>query len=212
MPQIPQSQFIRPTSVTVFRRDPAGLGLVQAFLVTGTATPSDARARFDMTESEVETHTFTPVRERMEKGIAATIATIEDPVSFTVTGVLTASPLGYINLAFGLFGSIVRRDISEYRRFLAMGKAREPVIVVAREGSWPSMAITSIVRSKVPSDGNSVRVAVSFEECRIVSPAGVIELVDLESLAVGAGSSSDMGTQSANTPNLPADIAAGGLG
>lgn len=212
MPTIPQSEFIRPTSVTVFKRDPAGLGLAAAFLLSNTAAPSSARARFDLTENETETLTFDAIDEPMEQGIAATIATIKGPDVFVASGILTATPLDLFGV-LGAFGSIVRRDLTEYQRFVALAEAREPVIVVARERAFPSMAIAQIVRTKAPGDGNSVRLQVTFRQTRIVLPAGVVELVDLNSLLMGASSSADAGTQgAANADGLPADVLAGGLG
>lgn len=211
MAQIPQSQFIRPTSVSVFRADPSGLGLAAAFLLTSTDVPSDSRARFDATESEVETVSYTPISERIEAGIV-TYATLRNPDVVVISGVITATPLGLLGVPLGAFGSIVRRDLSEFRRFKAIADAREPVIVVAREGAWPSMLITQIQRSKVPDDGNSVRLSVTFQEVRIVTPAGVVDLVDFDSILAGAASSTDIGTQTSASAQVPADVAAGGLG
>jgi hypothetical protein len=201
----------RASSVTVFARDPAGLNAALAFILSATSFPSDKRARFDATDSETEELSFTPIQERVEAGLAATIGTVANPERFSASGVLTATPLG-LESVLGAFGSLVRRDLQEYQRFVMLARQREPVVVVTRERTFASMAIRRIVRSKVPTTGNSVRLTVDFEEVRIISPLGVVQLVDLEALLAGASSSSDGGTQGSPVADVPPDVAAGGMG
>lgn len=201
----------RANSVTIFKSDPAGLNQALAFILSGFAIPSDQRARFDVTDSETETLTFTPIRERVEKGLAVTIGTTANPVTFSASGILTATPLG-LEAVFGVFGALVRRDLEEYKRFVEIAQAREPVWVINRERPLPPMLITRIARTKGPDTGNSVRLAVDFEEARIVSPLGVVQIVDLDSYLAGAASSSPAGTQGTTVANVPPDVAAGGMG
>lgn len=206
----PQS-LTRPTSVSIFKQDPVGLGQAMAFLLSNVSIPSPNVVRFDGTESETETITFTPAEERTLEAFATT-GLRKDPEVFTVSGILTATPPGIIGIGLSFGSRWVRRDITAYQRLLAIAELREPVIVVLRERSLPSMSIVAVSRTKTPTHGDALRVGVTFRESRIVSPATVLAVVDLAAHLAGAASSTDLGAQGTTAASVPADVAAGGLG
>ncbi len=199
-------QFARPRTVSIFATDPATLGKIVTFILTDTPVPVPQRVRLDLTRSIDVSSRVTCSRSPVEPIIVDNIRT--DPQSVTVTGQLSATPLGPIGSRLGGFGQILRRDLRELNKLRAIQAIGEPVCVVSGPRVWPSMAMS--INEK--HDGsNKVELVLQFDEVTIISPIQISGVIDLEQVLSGAQSSVNAGPQAATAVPAPAGVA-GGLG
>lgn len=202
------AKLVRPNTVSIFARDPLAdptIGAkITAFVLTNTVIPSPGRVRLDLTQSMSGGNRVTATRSPVERVVADNIR--REPRTLTVTGSLSANPLGLLAAQLGIVGSIVRRDLRERKKLLAM--IDEPVAVVTPFEIFPSMAMSV---DDTHDGSNKVELTLSFEEVRIVSPLTVAGALDLDTLLVGAGSTTNLGAQPTDLVAAPVDVA-GGVG
>lgn len=202
------AQFARPNTATIFADDPLARGKVLAFILENVPVPSRSRVRLDLMKGGQVSRRYTPARSPVEPKVVDHVK--REPITVTIQGSLSATPLGLVGAALGSFGSIVRRDLRELAKIQALADDREPVIVVAPWATYTSMAITSVDESHPGS--NKVDLSLGFEEIMIIDPLSVVGVLDLDALLAGAFESVSVGAQPAASVPAPAGLAAGGLG
>lgn len=196
----------RPGTASIFVLDPVtGAAGVAAFILTDIAVPLPNRARLDLLKSSSATRSITVARSPVERAVSDNIQL--GPELVTVTGTLSATPLGLIASQLGGFGSIIRRDLLELNKLRRFIDVCEPVLLVLPWRIFPTMAITSLTETHPGS--NKVELSITFQEIRIVSPLSVAGALDLDAMLAGAGSTSNAGAQPA--ASVAADVG-GGLG
>lgn len=200
-------KLVRPSSVAIFRKKPSEIGYVVAFILSEIGIPSSKRVKMDLSTSRTHNKTFRATRNPVESSTASAI--LRDPEVFSVTGRLSANPLGAFGAAavLGTLGSLVRRDLIEVGKLRAIADEREPVVVVTPERVYTSMAITSMSEVYDKASGNGSILSLTFQEIRIVSPVTLSGVVDVDTLVAAQMETLNMGTQS------PTDVAdPGGFG
>lgn len=200
------AKLTRPNTVAVFLQDPTTIGRVSAFILENSIIPDPGRVRLDLMRSVNVSRRVSATRSPVERAVADNIRL--DPISFTVQGQLSATPLGFLASILGTAGSIVRRDLRELKKLQRFQGLRLPVAVVTPAAVFPSMAMSI---DEVHDGSNKVELTLSFVEVRIVSPLSVAALLDLDQMFAGAGATSNLGAQSTDLVTAPADVA-GGLG
>lgn len=199
-------QIHRPGTASIFANDPTALGRVVTFILTDVAIPVPGRVRLDLLRGVNVNRPSEAARSPLERVVTGNIRRL--PESVTITGQLSATPLGLLARSLGGFGQIIRRDLRELDKLRAIQDACEPVILLLPQRVYPSMAM-SIVEAHDGS--NKVELTLSFEEVRIVSPLQVTGTVDLDTVLAGAQSEANMGAQPTEVVTAPAGVA-GGLG
>lgn len=195
----------RPNTVSIFASDPVTLGTIVSFILTDIAIPVPNRVRLDLTRSVGASRSATIARSPLERVVADNI--LHAPEVVTVTGSLSATPLGLVATRLGGFGSIVRRDLIELEKLRRLHKRSEPVVLITPARVYPSMGMSSIVETHPGS--NKVDLSITFEEIRIISPISVAGALDLDAILAGSGSTNNVGAQP--TTSVVADVG-GGLG
>lgn len=187
--------LIRPNSVAIFRKTPADVGKVLAFILSDVAIPSGKRVRFDLSKSRDHGKAYDVTSNPVERATSDNI--IKQPDTLDLVGRLSANPLGFAGAAalLGTLGAFVRRDLIEVEKLRKIADEREPVIVVTPERTYPSMAITSMRERYDDSTGNGVLLTLSLREIKIVSPFTVAGVVDTDQLLATAFESQNMGSQ-----------------
>lgn len=206
MSSIDLNSIARPNTVSIFASDPAGISAFAAFFLVNTAVPVPNRVRLDLTNNVGTGRRATAARSPVEPGVASEIKL--DPIMVSVSGTLSANPLGAVNTPLGAFGSAVRRDLKELKKLQKIQERREPVILVTYNDVFPSMAMSI---DEIHDGSNKVDLTLTFEEIRIVSPLTVAGVLDLDSLGLGAGSTANTGPNSPTSVTAPSGVA-GGLG
>lgn len=201
------AKLVRPNTVTVFLQDPTTIGKINAFVLTNTVIPDPTRMRLDLMQSVSVSRRVAATRSPVERAVTDNIRL--EPVSFSVQGSMSATPLGLLASILGTAGSVVRRDLREMKKLRKFQALRMPVAVVTPFEIFPSMAMSI---DEVHDGSNKVDVTLSFEEIVIISPLSVAGVLDLDTLVAGAGSTADLGSTSTDAVTAPADLGAGGLG
>lgn len=197
--------LVRPNTVSIFASDPATLGKVAAFVLTNVVAPVPGRVRLDLMHSVSAASRVAVPRSPVERLVADNIR--REPRTLTVTGSLSATPLGLLASQFGAAGSFVRRDLRELAKLRELQASREPVVVVTPAEIFQSMAMQI---DEAHTGDHKVELTLSFEEIRIVSPLSLLQL-DLDTILAGAGSSSNIGAQPTEVVAAPSGVA-GGVG
>lgn len=200
------NSIARPNSVSIFVGGVAGAAIAQAFLLNNTAISAPGRVRLDLTKNVGITRQATPARSPVETAVVDNIRL--EPRGLTVSGTLSANPLGPVNVPLGAFGSAFRRDLKELKKLQQIQDQREPVIVVTYSETFSSMSMSI---DEVHTGDNKVDLSLTFEEVRIVSPITTAGALDFDALGVGAGTSQAAGPTSPSTVTAPSGVA-GGLG
>jgi len=196
--------LLRPNTVSIFAGDPASKGKVVAFLLKDVAVPVPGRVRLDLMRQVSASSRATAARSPVERVVADNIRM--EPRTVTVTGQLSATPLGVLGVVLGSFGSIVRRDLRELAKLRRIQERREPVVLVTPGEVFSSMSM-SIDESHVGD--HRVELTLTFEEIRIVSPLSLIGELDLNAMFGGAASAQQVGGQPTELVTAPAGVAGG---
>lgn len=199
-------RFARPRTASIFARDPATLSKIVTFILTDVAIPVPFRVRLDLTQSIAIGNRVTAARSPVEPAVVDNIRLL--PKSITINGSLSATPLGIAATHLGGFGSIIRRDLRELDKLLAIQAKGEPVVLVCARGVFGSMAMSV---DEHHDGSNKVDLTLSFEEVRIVTPLSIPGVVDIEAIGNGALSNISAGAQPATAVSAPAGVA-GGIG
>lgn len=195
----------RPNTASIFRSDPATLGSIVSVILQDVAISGPNRVRLDLMKSASVNRRSTVARSPIERFVGDNIQI--EPASITVTGSLSATPLGPIASRLGGFGSIVRRDLIEMRRLYSFQDLGEPCVLVLPMRIYPSVAITNI--AETGNGANKVDVAITFEEIQIINPLTVAGALDLDAILAGSATTTNAGAQ--GTTEVVADVG-GGLG
>lgn len=203
----------RPNTASIFATDPTsqfndaagGLGRILVFVLTNVAIPIPNRVRLDLTHNVGTSKRSTPARSPLVRSVIDNIQL--EPETVSLSGSLSATPLGLAATRLGGFGSAIRRDLKEVSKLRRIMDRREPVTLVLPARVYRSMCIVSL--DETHDGSNKVELSMSFEEVRIVSPISVSGALDLDELQTGAGSTTNAGAQPVQTVN--ADVG-GGLG
>lgn len=199
-------RFARPRTASIFASDPATLGKVVTFILTDVAVPVPNRVRLDLLRRTNVSRPTEAARSPVERVVVDNLR--RPPERVSLTGSLSATPLGIVATRLGGFGSIIRRDLRELEKLRRIQDRREPVVLVLPYRVYSSMAMSI----DEDHDGtNKVELALTFEEIRIVSPLSVTGALDLDTILGGAQSQSNMGSQSGQIVSAPTGVA-GGLG
>jgi len=196
---------------SVFRLDPTGTVPLEPLAdMVPSVTP--LRVVLDVVDGEQETHEYT-VTEHAVVGFGDITSHVHRRLrTLNVTGRLVSSlplvpnpvppppaPLGVgVTLPFSA-GSFIRLDLRRFNQLVAIGEAKQPVMVVTPLGSMARAIITSLSRNWGPPDGESLNVAIAFKEARIVSPLTAAALPDTGESLSGNNVASGGGEQ-ATTP------------
>lgn len=200
MPVINLASVIRPNTASIFASDPLTKGKIVAFILKNVIVPVPGRVRLDLMQSVSVTRRATPARSPLE---ALTVDNIKrEPKSISISGSLSATPLGAIGVVLGSFGSMVRRDLREVKKLRAYMESGEPLILVTPSEVHESVALTSL--QETHAGDNKVELSLSFEEVRIVSPLTIAGVFDLDVILAGAGSTTPLGSQPAPEFDIPA--------
>jgi hypothetical protein len=197
-------QLAHPKTAAIFTRDPSGLNEVVVFILNDLPIPVPSRVRLDLLHSGQSGAQVEVARSPVERAVAGNIRVLPEPV--TITGSISATPLGPVATRLGGFGSLIRRDLRELKKLESFQARREPVVLVVPWKVYPSMAM-SITASHTGE--NKVDFTLRFEPLRIITPLTVTGALDLETLLSGAQSTNNAGAQPTTTTTV--DVG-GGLG
>jgi hypothetical protein len=200
------STLKRPNTVMIFARDFARTGRIQTFLLNNTAVSVPGRVRLDLTKSVAVNRPIAVARSPVEQATADNVRIGQVVVS--VTGTLAATPLGVGGALVGSFGSLVRRDLKELDKLIALQESREPVTLVTPQRTYQSMVFS--IDEQHPGT-NKVDLSLTFHQVRIVAPQLIEALLDLDEALVGAQNTTDLGAQPTEVVDAPVDLN-GGLG
>jgi len=202
-----------PTSASIFQgsqlKDKVKgkvLRRIVAVVIDNIALSLPGRVRLDLTNSVDLSRPMLAARSPIERVIADNLRTEMESIS--ISGSISATPLGVIAAQSGAIGSYTRRDLRELRKLYQMQDTREPVTLIWGDRVWESVAM-SIASKHVGL--NKVDLSLRFEEIRIVSPLSVSAALDLDETFIGAGSTSELGSQPTQLVPEPAGVG-GGLG
>lgn len=184
------AQLTQPNSVSIFADDPVSRSKLAAFVLTNAVVPSKSRVRLDLTTSGGVSHTYSLTRNPVESSVVTKIR--RAPERLTVSGTLSATPLG-LGGAFGALHSIVRRDLKERDKLIAIADACAPVIVVCPWGVYASMGIEDLTEDHPGAE--KVDLTITFGRILIVSEILVEATIDLDTLLAGAPTDAPLGSQ-----------------
>lgn len=191
--------LIPPKSVSIFAQPPGG-GFV-AFMLVQVSFPSADRVRLDLAETEDYERRWTVPRNPVERLTMQN--KIREPDTLVVTGMLSANPL------FSLVGAagLARLDKKALALLRKLFDLTPMCFIVTPERPYQNMVCVSMAERYDETTGQGVRLTLTFQETLIAIPGLVDGVLDLETLALGMGSPTDLG------PQVPADVAdPGGLG
>lgn len=198
--------FARPNTASIFARDPATLGKILTFILTDLPIPVPGRVRLDMTRNIAVSRRVLAARSPVEPLVVDNIRL--QPESVTVSGQLSATPLGPIASRLGALGSFIRRDLRELAKLRTIQEVGNPVVLVIGARVYPSMSMSI---DEVHDGSDKVELTLTFEEVVIVTPISVAGAPDLEQIRSGAQSTSNAGAQGTTEVTAPTDLA-GGVG
>lgn len=184
------ASLARPNSVSIFADDPVSRSKLAAFVLTNAVVPSKSRVRLDLTTAGGVSHTYSLSRNPVESTVVTKIR--RAPERLTVSGTLSATPLGFAG-AFGALHSIVRRDLKERDKLVAIADRGQPVIVVTPWGVFASMGIESLTEDHPGAE--KVDLTITFGRILIVSEILVEATIDLDALLAGAPADAPLGSQ-----------------
>lgn len=189
------AQFLRPDTVAIFAKDPTGtagvVAKIQAFLLTAAKVDIPGRFRPDIIRSYTHTSAYDIARNPVERAVADNF--IKRPETLSVSGQLSATPLFPFSGGTGAFGSLVRRDLAQLKALQLLQSVGEPVVVVTPSGIFGSMGLSSIQDTHTMD--HKVELSIQLEEVEIASPLSIAGQLDLETIGMGADTSSDLGGQ-----------------
>lgn len=197
----------RPNAVSIYARDFETRDRVDRFLIENTVIRDADRVRLHTTQSASVVSPITVTRNPLERAVADNIRI--EPRTLTVTGTLSATPLGFLGgQVTSTAGSLRRIDLQEVAKLRTIQLRREPVDVVTPYGVFESMAMQI---NENHGRGNKVDLTLVFTEIRIVSPFVVQAELDIDQATIGAQARSIAGSQPTDLVDAPSDLA-GGLG
>jgi hypothetical protein len=194
------ASVIRPNTASIFASDPVTKGKVVAFILKNVAIPVPGRVRLDLTQAVSVNRRVTLARSPVERVVVDNIRT--EPRTISVTGSLSATPLGAIGVVMGSFGALIRRDLRETKKLRMFLESGEPVILVTPSEVHESVAITSL--QETHSGDNKVELSMTFDEVRIVSPLTIAGVFDLDVILAGSNSTTALGSQPTTEFEIPA--------
>jgi hypothetical protein len=200
------ASFSRPRTASIFARDPATLGKIVTFILTDLPIPVPNRVRLDLTRSIAASKRVVAARSPVEATVVDNIRSLPEVV--TISGQLSATPLGPVASRLGFGGPFVRRDLRELSKLRLIQDIGDPVVLVIGARVYPSMAMSI---DEVHDGSDKVELTLTFEEVVIVSPIAVAGVPDLEAVLSGASSTTNAGAQGTSTVAAPAGVA-GGVG
>lgn len=192
--------FTSPNSVTIFATPPGNK--FAAFVLSSLSIPTPNRVRLDLAESENWRRTYTLTRNPVERMTAQ--SRIKNPDTISIVGMLSAHPLNSPLAVAGL-ARLDRFMLLQLHQIL--GNPATVAFIVTPDRKCANMVCTSISETNDDTTGHGTALALDFEEILIATPGLVSSTLDLEAMALGASSTSDMG------PTTPVDVPdPGGLG
>lgn len=197
-------QLAHPRTAAIFANDPSGLRDVVQFLLSDLPLPVPNRVRLDLLHSGQSGAQVTVARSPVERAVASNIRIEPEPV--TLTGSISANPLGPVASRLGGFGSLIRRDLREFKKLETFQARREPVTLVTPWKTYFSMAMSI---SASHTGENKVDFSLRFEPLRIISPLTVTGVTNMDELLSGAQQTNNSGAQPTGLTNV--DVG-GGLG
>jgi hypothetical protein len=201
------AQLARPNSVSIFTDDPTTRGKLAAFVLTNAVVPSASRVRLDLTTSGSVSRSYAFSRNPIEQTVTTRIR--RGPPGVSISGTLTATPLG-LGSALGQLHSVIRRDLKELTKLIAIADKGQPVIVVCPWGVYDSMGIEQIDETHPGSE--KVDLVITFGKILIVSELLVEATLDLETIIAGAPTDASLGSQPVSSAPAPSGLPVGGLG
>jgi len=128
----------------------------------------------DATMSESHTHEYEVTTNPVEGSAPITDHIIRQPRKFTITGVITNSPVDQ-GLGLDLREGLERRAESAYDDLIALADACGVVTLETTLGTLQNMALSSIEVTRDPDTGDAIQFTLSCQEIVIVG----IQLVQL---------------------------------
>lgn len=193
-------------TTTIFKLSANGVTAVSALLDVGLALDDD-RAAFDVVSSESFSANYDVTVNPLQDLSNAQSNIHAAPKQITVSGLLINSldlpMVGSIGLPAipGFSGAPgVRLDLARLKTLQAIADSREPVMVVTPRHSLAKASILSLESSWEPGDGESIRVSITLQEFRVVTPKSAVgALADVANSATGNNRVTDVGAQSSTT-------------
>lgn len=211
MPNLSLNTFTSPTTTTIFASSPGNKLRFVPLVLSNLGIPKAGQVTLDTSETEDVDRTWTVTRNPVERFTAQN--KIREPITLTITGRLSATPLLSLTARALLLASIaapqVRQDRRELKKLITILEGAE-CFIVTPEDYYKNMTCTSLRQHYDDTTGYGVALSMTFVEFQRVAPGLVESTLDPEQLQVGAVGELDYGPQ---TPSAVAGTgAAAGFG
>lgn len=183
--------------------------VVLDLLPTQAITPYSAG--LDVAESVSKTTNYTITANPLLNFATTTSNAHKELETASVSGIISATPIGGFLPPPPTFG-IFRRDMLVAAVIENMAAQRRPILVVTPDWVMPRAFIESISRTADASDGEVVRLSITFREARVISPALAAGNIAAAAMLAGAIATATAGAVAGKAMETPAALAGGALG
>lgn len=194
----PLGGIVGATTASFFKLTPVGVPFEPLPDLVPGVTP--LRITFDMIDGQSESIDFDVTEHAVQSFLDITSNIHERLDTMTITGTLGATP-PLLPVPFStppVPGSFARLDLLRVENLKALARQKQPIMVVTPIVGFASCAIVNITPQWSPAIGESMTVAITVKEIRIVSPLAGPLVADYPAQEPGNNAASG-GGQSATT-------------
>jgi len=167
---------------SIYRLDPTGTVPIEPLLdiVPGLGP---LRVTFDVIDQETYSERFRVTRNTLQDFSDTTSNVYAELAVLSVTGVFAAG--GPVVLGGSGLVRLARFDLMRIANLRAMGRARQPIMIVTPHHSLARAFIEQLDSTWTPADGQSIPISITCIQARVLGPGSVTAFADADSLATG---------------------------